>query len=95
VSEEWICTNCEHPYHEPPTDCPVCGHEVVVPREEYDRRGGGVQGALDRARARLLDPMSVDRSLVGESRFVQAAFLAIMLLAVVVAVFLVGAVLFG
>lgn len=95
VSEEWICTECERTYHEPPAECQICGNEVVVLREEYDRHGGGIQGALNRVSARLLDPRSVDRSLVAEGRFVQAAFLAIMLLAAIVAVVLLGAVLFG
>jgi hypothetical protein len=95
VSEEWICTNCERPYHEPPDECAICRNEVVIPREEYDARYGGVQGRLQRARGRLLEPMASDRSLVGESRVVQAAFLAIVALTTIVAVLLVVGVLLG
>jgi hypothetical protein len=94
VSEEWICTNCERPYHEPPEECAICRNEVVIPRDEYEARYDSVQGRLDRARARLVDPMSSDRNLLDESRFVRVAFLAIVALtALVAAVLIVGALL--
>lgn len=93
MSEEWICTDCEYPYHEPPAECQMCGNEVVVPRDEYDG-GRGLQGALDRARGRVLAPMATDRNLLDESPLVRVAFLAIVALtAAVVLLLVVGAVL--
>ncbi|PSP99419.1 hypothetical protein BRC89_04545 [Halobacteriales archaeon QS_4_70_19] len=95
MSEEWICTNCEHTYHEPPDICSVCRNEVVVPRSDYDARYVGVEGRLERARGRLLEPMASDRSLLNESPLVRAVFLAIVALTVVVVGVLVLGVLFG
>ncbi len=88
MSEEWICTNCERPYNEPPEECAICRNEVVIPREDYDDRFGGLEGRLERARGRLLEPMSSERSLIADSRFVRVAFLAITVLTVLVAVVL-------
>jgi hypothetical protein len=93
VSEEWICTECEYPYYEPPAECQMCGNEVVVPRDEYD--GGGLEAAMNRVRSWLLAPMSVDRNLLGGGRFVRAAFLVIVTLAAAVALLLVVGVLLG
>jgi hypothetical protein len=95
VPEEWICTNCERTYHEPPEQCGVCRNEVVIPREEYEARFGGLEGRLERARGRLLEPMASDRSLIADSRFVQVAFLAIAVLTVLVAVVLLVGVVLG
>lgn len=91
MSEEWICTNCEQTYHEPPDACALCRNEVVIPRSDYDARYGGLEGRLERARGRLVEPMTSDRNLLGESPLVRAAFLAIVALtAVVVGILLVG-----
>jgi hypothetical protein len=95
VPEEWICTNCERTYHEPPEQCGVCRNEVVIPREDYEARFGGLEGRLERARGRLLEPMASDRSLIADSRFVQVAFLAIAVLTVLVAVVLLVGVVLG
>ncbi|WP_276260871.1 hypothetical protein [Haloglomus litoreum] len=94
MPEEWICTNCERTYHEPPDQCAICRNEVVIPRDDYEARFGGLEGRLERARGRLLEPMASDRSLVTDSRFVRVTFLAIAVLAVLIAVvLLVGALL--
>lgn len=95
MPEEWICTECEYPYHEPPEECGVCGNAVVVPRDEYDAHTRGVDGVLTRARGRLLDPMSADRNLLGGGRFVRLAFLVIVALTAVVSLFLAVGLLFG
>ena len=95
MADEWICAECEYPYHEPPEACSVCGHEVVVPRDEYDARTGGVEEVLKRARARLLDPMSADRNLLGGGRFVRVAFLVIVALTAVVGLLLAVGLLLG
>lgn len=94
MSEEWICTNCERTYHEPPEQCAICRNEALILREDYEARYDSVQGRLARARARLLDPMSSDRNLLDERRSVRVAFLAIVALtALVAAVLIVGALL--
>jgi hypothetical protein len=95
VSEEWICTECEYPYHEPPEECSICGNQVVVPRDEYEARMGGVEGALKRARGRLLRPMTADRNLLGGGRFVRVAFLVITVLTAVLLLVLAASLLLG
>lgn len=95
MPEEWICTECEYPYHEPPEECSVCGNQVVVLRDEYDSRMGGVGGALERARGRLLEPMAADRNLLREGRFVRVAFLIVAGLTAVVLVVLAAGLLLG
>jgi hypothetical protein len=95
VPEEWICTNCERTYHEPPEQCAICRNEVVIPREDYEARFGGLEGRLERARGRLLEPMTSDRSLIAEGRVVQVAFLVITVLTALVAVVLVVGALLG
>lgn len=95
MSEEWICTECEYPYHEPPEECSICGNQVVVPRDEYEAQMGGVEGALKRARGRLLEPMTADRNLLGGGRFVRVAFLIIAGLTAVLLLVLAASLLLG
>ena len=86
---DWVCTECERTYHEPPEECLVCGSGAVVPAEE--RGESRVDSLMANVRGALTDPSTVDRSLVRPESTVSLVFRLLVLASVLLA----GALLLG
>lgn len=89
---EWVCRECGRTYVDPPTECAICGGDVV-PAGAHDP--GTDRFTISAARQRLLDPPAADTSLVDVDPRVRLAFrilvgIAILFLLVIVGVLVLG-----